>query len=145
MPEPIETMTPDEWAALEAAYEAAPLPPYEGTLGITDPYLRLTALARNSLGAILAYHKQAEEIRQAAEKVVGRDWGTSARRLSNVDWISGEERLPEYGALLLVWDSGVYVAQFRAKGWWSSVPGHWNKRPTHWAELPEEPGKGQGK
>jgi len=66
-------------------------------------------------------------------------------------WISVDERLPEVGKPVLVSRvRGVCTERLVARlvGFeklWYTVPGDWSIRPTHWAELPEGPGKGQGK
>ena len=68
-------------------------------------------------------------------------------------WISVEEKLPEVGKPVLVWDSRPKLGRLRRvvarvvgfKRLWLTCPGDWSIRPTHWAELPEGPGKGQGK
>ena len=59
-------------------------------------------------------------------------------------WISVEERLPEHGALVLVWHKYLeraFVCQWddRADIWLSEKFTFSRKTATHWMPLPEPP------
>ena len=68
--EPIETMTPEKWAALEAAHEAATPVPWtdDNQWFVTEDDQQFVMQIRNALPAILAEHKRAEEVKEAAEQ-----------------------------------------------------------------------------
>ena len=85
MPEPIEPMTPEKWAALEAGYailsetqedlDRVPRKPVDwSACGAA------ATLIVESFPSILAYHKKAEEIRQAAKEVISYGWGISCMK-----------------------------------------------------------------
>lgn len=73
--EPIEPMTPEKWAEFEAAHKALSS---SASSAISREYSNLAQLSVTLLPAILAYHKRAEEIRQAAKQAV-RKWDLEGR------------------------------------------------------------------
>lgn len=58
-----------------------------------------------------------------------------------MNWISVEDRLPEFGESILAWDNSVECICF---GWYSKDHGftettRFIKEVTHWMPLPEPP------
>ena len=64
------------------------------------------------------------------------------------EWVSVQERLPDYGDLVVIWWRGDYEFAFYDPALLFDIAGHgWDKKheATHWLPLPDDPAAGRQK